>query len=134
MHGIVNDRLDSASDESDDKDPIIHFYEDFLEAYDPVLRKKMGVYFTPLPVVRFMVRTVDKLLSRDFSLSNGLANTSKTISTVIKQEKKSQGRVSQGADTRSKRCTATFLNEIVKFVRAGFRRPAGSLANICGKT
>jgi predicted helicase len=125
VHGIVNDRLDSASDESDDKDPIIHFYEDFLEAYDPVLRKKMGVYFTPLPVVRFMVRTVDKLLSRDFNLSNGLANTSKTISTVIKQEKRVKVEFHKVQILDPATGTATFLNEIVKFVRAGFEGQQG---------
>lgn len=58
-------------------DPVIHFYEDFLKEYDPVLRKKLGAFYTPLPVVRFIVRSVDYLLEKDFGLANGLADTSK---------------------------------------------------------
>ena len=58
-------------------DPVIHFYEDFLQEYDPILRKKMGAYYTPLPVVQFIVRSVDYLLEKEFSLANGLADTSK---------------------------------------------------------
>ncbi|MCA9360115.1 N-6 DNA methylase, partial [Candidatus Kaiserbacteria bacterium] len=58
-------------------DPIIHFYEDFLKEYDPDLRKKMGAYYTPLPVVNFIVRAVDKILEKDFGLGQGLADTTK---------------------------------------------------------
>ena len=58
-------------------DPVIHFYEDFLNEYDPVLRKKMGAYYTPLPVVRFIVRAVDHILQTEFKLADGLAETSK---------------------------------------------------------
>ena len=58
-------------------DPVIHFYEDFLKEYDPELRKKLGAFYTPLPVVRFIVRSVDYLLEKDFGLANGLADTSK---------------------------------------------------------
>ncbi|MFZ2866015.1 MAG: type ISP restriction/modification enzyme [Ignavibacteriaceae bacterium] len=58
-------------------DPVIHFYEDFLKEYDAGLRKKMGAYYTPLPVVRFIVRSVDYLLQKEFNLTSGLADTSK---------------------------------------------------------
>jgi type I restriction-modification system DNA methylase subunit len=58
-------------------DPVIHFYEDFLKEYDPELRKKLGAFYTPLPVVRFIVRSVDHILEKDFGLSGGLSNTSK---------------------------------------------------------
>lgn len=58
-------------------DPVIHFYEDFLKEYDPELRKKLGAFYTPLPVVRFIVRSVDYLLEKDFGLASGLADTSK---------------------------------------------------------
>jgi predicted helicase len=57
--------------------PVIHFYEDFLKEYDPDLRKKMGAYYTPISVVRFIVRAVDDILEKEFKLSGGLANTSK---------------------------------------------------------
>lgn len=59
------------------QDPVIHFYEDFLKEYDPELRKKMGAYYTPLPVVRFIVRAVDHVLKKDFGLADGLADTAK---------------------------------------------------------
>jgi len=62
----------------EDPDPVIHFYEDFLKEYDPALRKKLGAFYTPLPVVRFIVRSVDYLLENDFGLASGLADTSKT--------------------------------------------------------
>ncbi len=61
----------------EDADPIIHFYEDFLKEYDPDLRKKMGAYYTPLPVVNFIVRSVNYILQKDFVLPEGLADTSK---------------------------------------------------------
>ena len=61
----------------DDADPIIHFYEDFLKEYDPALRKRMGAYYTPLPVVNFIVRSVDQILRKDFGLAQGFADTSK---------------------------------------------------------
>jgi type I restriction-modification system DNA methylase subunit len=60
-----------------DTDPVIHFYEDFLKEYDPALRKKMGAYYTPLPVVKFIIRSVDQILQKDFNLASGLADTSK---------------------------------------------------------
>ena len=55
--------------------PIIHFYEDFLSDYDPEIRKKRGVYYTPEPVVSYIVRGVDTVLTDQFNLSNGLAHT-----------------------------------------------------------
>ena len=51
--------------ETVDKDPIIHFYEDFLKEYDPLLRKSMGAYYTPVPVVQFMIRAVDEVLKKN---------------------------------------------------------------------
>jgi type I restriction-modification system DNA methylase subunit len=63
-------------------DPVIHFYEDFLKEYDPVLRKKMGAYYTPLPVVQFIVNSVDYLLESKFNLPAGLADTSKSESNL----------------------------------------------------
>ncbi len=58
-------------------DPIIHFYEDFLKEYDPGLRRRMGAYYTPLPVVGFIVRSVDLVLRKKFGLPAGLADTAK---------------------------------------------------------
>ena len=58
------------------QDPLIHFYEPFLAAYDPQLRERAGVYYTPDPVVDFLVRAVDDLLKRDFGKDMGLADDS----------------------------------------------------------
>ena len=55
--------------------PIIHFYEDFLSDYDPGIRRRRGVYYTPEPVVSYIVRSVDTILTKQFNLSNGLAHT-----------------------------------------------------------
>ena len=59
----------------DEDDPYIYFYENFLAAYDAKQRERRGVYYTPPPVVKFIVRAVDDLLRRDFGLSDGLAET-----------------------------------------------------------
>ncbi|MCY4170276.1 MAG: N-6 DNA methylase [Bacteroidetes bacterium] len=59
-------------------DPIIYFYETFLSKYDPELRKSRGVWYTPQPIVNFIVRAVDDILINDFDLPHGLANNSKT--------------------------------------------------------
>ncbi len=58
-------------------DPVIHFYETFLAEYDPAQRKSRGVYYTPEPVVSFIVRAVDDILKSEFGLKMGLADTSK---------------------------------------------------------
>ena len=50
-----------------------YFYEPFLEAFDPVLRKQLGVWYTPAEVVRYMVARVDRALKDDLSIADGLA-------------------------------------------------------------
>lgn len=61
------------------EDPIFHFYETFLAEYDQKLREARGVYFTPEPVVDFMVRSVDLLLQKKFNRPDGLANKNTII-------------------------------------------------------
>ena len=56
-------------------DPVIHFYEDFLKAYDKAMRAKRGVFYTPSPVVQFIVRSVDEILKTEFGIEDGLAST-----------------------------------------------------------
>jgi hypothetical protein len=58
-------------------DPFLHFYETFLAAYNPAKRKARGVWYTPEPVVNFIVRAVDEVLQTEFGLPDGLADTSK---------------------------------------------------------
>jgi len=59
------------------QDPFLHFYETFLAAYNPAKRKARGVWYTPEPVVNFIVRAVDEVLQTEFGLPDGLADTSK---------------------------------------------------------
>ena len=61
------------------QDPVVHFYEDFLHAYDPALREMRGVYYTPAPVVSYIVRSVDTLLRKKFNLMNGLADSQTSV-------------------------------------------------------
>jgi predicted helicase len=55
-------------------DPFIYFYEGFLKAYDPDVRERRGVYYTPPPIVNFIVRAVDDILKESFGIQDGLAN------------------------------------------------------------
>jgi hypothetical protein len=56
------------------KDPIIHFYETFLSTYDPEIRERCGVYYTPEAVVSYIVRSIHSILKIHFGLSDGLAS------------------------------------------------------------
>jgi len=60
-------------------DPIIHFYETFLAAYDPTIRERRGVYYTPEPVVSYIVKSLHKLLKTHFGLPDGLASKNVTL-------------------------------------------------------
>lgn len=102
-------------------DPFLHFYETFLAAYNPAKRKARGVWYTPEPVVNFIVRAVDEVLQTEFGLSDGLADTSKiTIDwhtgqtdkkgkpTIIKKE------VHRVQILDPATGTGTFLAEVIK--------------------
>lgn len=56
------------------KDTIIHFYEEFLTFYDPALRKSLGVFYTPVQAVQYLISMVDKILVEDFNIDGGLSN------------------------------------------------------------
>ena len=56
------------------RDPIIHFYETFLATYDPEIRERRGVYYTPEPVVGYIVRSIHSILKSHFGLVDGLAS------------------------------------------------------------
>ncbi|MDM8559397.1 type ISP restriction/modification enzyme, partial [Candidatus Parabeggiatoa sp. HSG14] len=66
------------------EDPVVHFYETFLKHYDPSMREMRGVYYTPEPVVSYIVRSVDLLLKQQFKLRNGLADSSRLESGLHK--------------------------------------------------
>jgi hypothetical protein len=74
----VSDIMCNFGKNTKQEDPVVHFYETFLAAYNPALRKARGVWYTPQPVVNFIVRAVDDILKVEFNLPQGLADTSKT--------------------------------------------------------
>jgi type I restriction-modification system DNA methylase subunit len=62
-----------------EEDPVIHFYETFLANYNPKERERLGVYYTPLPVVSYIVRSIHKLLKDRFGKAEGLATSDVTL-------------------------------------------------------
>jgi len=71
MEAVVRD----FGDRNPQEDPVIHFYELFLKEYDAGKRMQRGVFYTPRPVVSYIVRSVDELLRTEFGLVDGLADT-----------------------------------------------------------
>ena len=60
-------------DKFSEGEAVQYFYEPFLEAFDPALRKQLGVWYTPIEVVRYMVARVDRALKDDLGITDGLA-------------------------------------------------------------
>jgi predicted helicase len=119
------------------EDPVVHFYETFLGEYNPALRKARGVWYTPQPIVNFIVRAVDDILKTEFNLPQGLADTSKT-----KIKKKAVTQTGKGANSKIKEVeteieihkvqildpatgTGTFLAEVVKHIHKKFEGQQG---------
>ena len=71
MEAVVRD----FGDQNPQEDPVIHFYEHFLAAYDKEQKVSRGVFYTPRPVVSYIVHSVDELLRMEFGLADGLADT-----------------------------------------------------------
>ncbi len=111
------------------EDPIIHFYETFLSEYDPKLRKARGVWYTPQPVVNFIVRAVDDILKTEFGLANGLADTSKTKVKVDVQGKKVEQEVHKVQILDPATGTGTFLAEVVRQIHKRFAGQQGIWSN-----
>ena len=119
-------------------DPMIHFYEDFLSAYNPKLRKSKGVWYTPQPVVQFIVQAVDEILQQDFNLTKGLADSSmiehEVINPAYEPSKPSRGNKNPKTITRSMHRvqildpatgTGTFLAETINRIYDRFRDMQG---------
>ena len=118
------------------EDPIVHFYETFLAAYDPKTRERRGVYYTPEPVVHYIVKSVDYILKSRFGLEGGLAHTA----DVVEYDREEAILDQQGRPDRSKllqtvseerpkvlildpACgTGTFLYAVMDFIRAEFMK------------
>lgn len=119
------------------KDPMIHFYEDFLSEYNPSLRKSRGVWYTPLSVVDFIVSSVDEILKSDFSLPLGLADYSKIQREVVVEGANDK----KGKEITEKRefhrvqildpaaGTGTFLCEVVNKIYDKFKSDSGMWQN-----
>ncbi|OWK98943.1 DNA methyltransferase [Kaistella haifensis DSM 19056] len=123
------------------ENPIIHFYETFLSEYDPKLRKARGVWYTPAPVVNFIVRAVDDVLKTEFGLSQGLADTSQTKITLDTQNFNAK---KQKYDTVEKEVhkvqildpatgTGTFLAEVIQHIHKKFEGQQGIWSNYVEK-
>lgn len=65
-------------------DQVIHFYEDFLNEYDKKLRRDFGAYYTPEPVVDFIIKSTDYLLKKKFDIKDGLSDISKVQKGIHK--------------------------------------------------
>lgn len=74
-------------DRNPKEDPVIHFYELFLKEYDPKKRIQRGVFYTPRPVVNFIVRGADEILRTEFGLPLGLADTTTWRDLAAKNER-----------------------------------------------
>ena len=127
----VEQMLKSYGKTTKTEDPIIHFYEDFLCQYDPKLRKARGVWYTPAPVVNFIVRAVDDILKTEFDLPQGLADTSKTKIKVNVQglNKQIEHEVHKVQILDPATGTATFLAEIIKQIFKKFEGQQGIWSN-----
>ncbi|MFL5817014.1 MAG: type ISP restriction/modification enzyme [Conexibacter sp.] len=95
------------------QDPVVHFYETFLAAYDPRLREARGVYYTPEPVVSYIVRSVDEILRTSFDCPDGLADTQSTP--------RPDGERPRVLILDPAVGTGTFLYGVVDHIREGFR-------------
>ena len=111
------------------EDALIHFYETFLAEYDPNLRKARGVWYTPKPVVNFIVRAVDDILKTEFNLPKGLTDSSKTKIKV--SETSNNKRILVEKEVHRVQIldpatgTGTFLAETVEHIYKQFQNQKG---------
>lgn len=111
------------------EDPLLHFYETFLSAYDPKLRKQKGVYYTPEPVVSYIVRSVDWLLKDRFGCIDGLADSSK--SEHVFERLRDGEIVREKAETHRVQIldpacgTGTFLGAVIEMIKERFKGNEG---------
>jgi len=120
------------------QDPYIHFYETFLAEYDPALRKSRGVYYTPLPVVQFIVQAVDDILKKDFGLIQGLADNSKIKLPIRGTDKQGNPVLVEDREFHKVQIldpasgTGTFLAEIINTIyHSYFATQKGMWAGYC---
>ena len=115
-------------------DPMMHFYEDFLGQYDPQTKAQRGVYYTPQPVVDFIVRAVDDILKRDFNLPMGLADNSMIDHEVVNDQYSGKKGESKTLKKRMHRVqildpatgTGTFLASVIRQIHANMEGQWGA--------
>ena len=115
-------------------DPMMHFYEDFLGQYDPQTKAQRGVYYTPQPVVDFIVRAVDDILKRDFNLPMGLADNSMIDHEVVNDQYSGKKGESKTLKRRMHRVqildpatgTGTFLATVIRQIHANMEGQWGA--------
>ncbi|HZG00540.1 MAG TPA: N-6 DNA methylase, partial [Chitinophagales bacterium] len=129
LHCNVEEILKNYGKATRTENPIIHFYETFLSEYDPKLRKARGVWYTPAPVVNFIVRAVDDILKTEFNLPDGLADRSKTKIKVDVQGKLAEQEVHKVQILDPATGTGTFLAEVTRLVHSRFEGQQGIWSN-----
>lgn len=119
MEGILQDFGKKTRTE----DPIVYFYENFLAEYDSKLRKSRGVYYTPEPVVSYIVRSVDHVLKQDFGIKQGLADSSKV--EVPNPNGKGTVESHKVLILDPAIGTGTFLSQVIDQIYESFRKNRG---------
>lgn len=112
MFGATNLQKMFERDIRNNRDPLIHFYEDFLKAFNSADRKNFGVWYTPLPIVKFIVDSIDILLKNKLSIEEGLADTT----TIIHKTLDGETELSQVQILDPAVGTGTFLAEIINHI------------------
>ncbi len=124
-HANVEAALKEYGRETQTEDALIHFYETFLAEYDPKLRKARGVWYTPKPVVNFIVRAVDEILKTEFNLPKGLTDSSKTKIKVSEKGNLIEKEVHKVQILDPATGTGTFLAETVEHIYKQFQNQKG---------
>ncbi|ALB42347.1 MULTISPECIES: type ISP restriction/modification enzyme [Nostocales] len=105
------------------EDPVVHFYETFLAEYDPKMRESRGVYYTPEPVVDYIVKSVDYILKHKFNISKGLADSKK----IKIPNPKGEGTIEthQVLILDPAVGTGTFMHSVIDFIYDKFKSQKG---------
>jgi predicted helicase len=105
------------------EDPVVHFYETFLAEYDPKMRESRGVYYTPEPVVNYIVKSVDYILKHKFNISKGLADSKK----IKVPNPKGEGTIEthQVLILDPAVGTGTFIHNVIDFIYDKFKNQKG---------
>jgi len=105
------------------EDPVVHFYETFLAEYDPKMRESRGVYYTPEPVVHYLVKSVDYLLKNKFKIAKGLADSSKIEIPNLNGEGTRESHRVLILDPAAG--TGTFMYGVIQQIYESFQRQKG---------